>query len=102
MSGEIGVSRGSKTGPQVWSEDEYFAALRRLKSKGWPPWGGISSTALCIHEYAQDYTISALETLATLDSNTAVETMAYTDAIALRRKIYAQRRGDTSMATTIA
>lgn len=58
--------------------------------------------ALRIHEHAQDYTISELETLATLDSNTAVETMAYTDAIALRRKIYAQRRGDTSMATTIA
>lgn len=58
--------------------------------------------ALRIHEHAQDYTVSELETFATLDSNTAVETMVYTDAVSLRRKIYAQRRSKTSMAATIA
>jgi hypothetical protein len=57
--------------------------------------------ALCIHEHAQDYTVSELETLATLDSNTAVETMAYKDAASLRRKIYAQRRGKASKSATI-
>ncbi len=58
--------------------------------------------ALRIHEHAQDYAVSELETLATPDSNTPTETIAYTDAIALRRKIYAQRRGETSTSMPIA